>query len=286
MIKSLLCSAALFLSLASAASAKTLVVLSAGYQSCTLGGEFWRLPNAKHISIFAQSAGLFTNGLKALGDDVEMIWSCYSGIQKRRSMNEMMQKGPLVFQYGVGLPGTGVTGTKIAFNASDADNARPMASYFTFVENYVQQTQPDHIYLVGHSYGGWTMMHLGVRLANANVHLSGITLLDPISIFQCPAGVLPAALLSNWKSPPGCLMAPRDFFNSDMRLLTDHTDFVGNFYETGFATLHSSALKYDGWFNQELFPPKKGFFGDQHSGLIGLPTAWQWALNRAKSGRQ
>ena len=271
------------LSYAPVVSAKSLVVISGGYQSCPKNGDFIRLPHAPLISTIVEAAAPLVSGLKTLGDDVDVIWSCYSGV-KKHPLGEMVKGSPMSFGYGQGKPGEASTSIEVSSNT--IDDAKPLSPFFDYVERYADMTKPDHIYLAGHSYGGWTAMHLGVHLAKTGHNVSGITTFDPISPFQCPAGILSSSFVVSAQAPAGCLMAPRDLVEADMDLLRQENGLLVNFYQTTFTRLHASVLKYPGWSNRLVQQDyRRVWFGDTHTSMVRMAELWRDVFQLIQASR-
>jgi Alpha/beta hydrolase of unknown function (DUF900) len=94
-----------------------------------------------------------------------------------------------------------------------------------------QMAQATHIYVVGHSYGGW----LGMKLVDSwsgdpNVIKSLFTI-DPISKSRCSV-----------TRPIGCLRAPPDIDTAARQHIKDVTEVWENPWQSTTLFLHSSAI--------------------------------------------
>lgn len=269
---------AVFLALSAPAVGRTLLVVSGGYQTCPEGKEIFRPDYVPDVFRFIGEHQGFLEKLKSEDADVDLIWACYSGVL-RKSFQRISTNGPMTFEYGRVGDAEGIR--QIQVNATDLDDGRPLTPFFDFVRAYVAKFAPQRIYLAGHSYGGWTALQLGTRLASEKVDLTGVLLLDAISPFQCPANIMVTSLLLSWKSLEGCLKAPHDIVGSKMAELARRSGWLLNVYQTRFPYLHSGKLSYLGWDNQELTTfPKKVPFGDFHTYLALDPRAWAFAMTK------
>ncbi len=263
---------ALFLTLSAPALGRTLLVVSGGYQTCPQGKEVFRPGYVPDVFDILKTPGGILEKLESEDADVDLIWSCYSGVLNH-PIKRVASHGPMSFHYGLG--GAPLDLRPIAVDAVDLDDGKPLVPFFDFVRAHIAKSAPQRIYLAGHSYGGWTVLQLGTRLVADGVDLSGTVLLDAISPFQCPANIMVSCLLLSWKSPEGCLKAPRDIIGGKLELLARHSGWLLNVYQTRFPYLHSGKMTYPGWDNQEITTfPKKVPFGDFHSYLAVDPRAW------------
>lgn len=268
----------LSMTLSTAGFGKGLVVISGGYQSCPRNGEFISLPHVPEISKIVKAAQPFISAVSQKEDGVDVIWSCFSGVKSGWNPYKVISKGPMTFQFG----SHGTVISKIDYNSADIDNGRPISPFFRYVENYIDQNHPSAVYVAGHSFGGWTAMQLGTRLAGKQVTIDGMILIDPISPFQCPANVMATSVAIKGDSPVGCHMAPRDLLVRNMEELAHQSKWLVNFYQTKFATLHSSALSCVGWDNRMVTNFPNVAFGDVHTYLGTSSVPWLFSANQVK----
>ncbi len=266
----------LLLGLPATVLSRTLLVVAGGYQTCPTSTELLPLPHGPSIATIIRSASGLIQALKSQDPEVDVIWSCYSGLLAKTSLTHMAADGPMSFRYGfLGPRGPEQTGF-LPISAVQLDGGRPIRAFFDFVRHYVEASSPSHIYLTGHSYGGWTALQLGVRLIADGRALAGTMLIDPISPFQCSANVLTFSVLSFAKAPEGCLKAPRDMLHRDMEDLARNSGWQLNIYQTQLSFLHSGPMTYGGWQNQQIqsfshYTP----FGDVHTALATDPRVWK-----------
>ena len=262
-------------------SAKTLLVMAAGYNSCPAGAELVNVPHAPSVFQFVASAKEFVRALKKRDPDVEVLWSCYSGLIKDGSLAHIAATGTLQFSYGM-LQGDNKPAVTLQFSAEDIDSARPLRSYFDYVEHAIKALNPQAVYLAGHSYGGWAVLQAGTRLAHRGIKMKGVVLLDPISPAQCWAHVQFFSTALFWSPPPGCQVAPRDFLPADMEALTTHSEWRTNLYQTRFQRLHATPLTYPGWENREMKYSGFYLFNDVHTYMATEARAWRVAKTRVE----
>ncbi len=263
---------------ASRAPAKTLMVFAGGYNSCPAKQELLSMPHAKSVFQVLDTADELIESLRKRDADLEILWSCYSGVLRDGSLAHIAANGTMEFSFGM-LPSAKPL-TTVRFSAEDIDGAGPLAPYFYYLERLVAGAKPNAIYLVGQSYGAWSILHAGIRLANQDVAMEGMLLVDPISPNQCRAHVLFFGSAMLWPSPEGCQMAPRDFHGADMERLTKHTRWRTNLYQTRFKMLHSGPLGYPDWENREFKYRGWYLFGDTHAYMGTDSRVWTLARQR------
>lgn len=96
------------------------------------------------------------------------------------------------------------------------------------IEALAEANSPGHVYVAGHSYGGWLALKAGLALSD-DVALEGLFTIDAISRPNCT--------LTN---PGQCTRFPSDVTTADRARLKDRTDLWSNFYQTQTGFLHSS----------------------------------------------
>jgi len=103
---------------------------------------------------------------------------------------------------------------------------------------------PNHdIYIIGHSYGGWTAMQLVLHL-NAlkesgdipDLNIAGLVTVDPISPEHCHPEA--STILSN---SAGCTSFPPDINGAKRATIRDNVKWWRHYYQ-GFIFLHSDAM--------------------------------------------
>jgi pimeloyl-ACP methyl ester carboxylesterase len=124
------------------------------------------------------------------------------------------------------------------------------------------------VYLIGHSYGGWSVMKLALMMLG-HYNVEGLVTIDPISPLSCT----PSRILSLF-SDPGCQRAPADISAADRDRLRTETGSWAHFYETQFERLHSSAYSEPRFVKRLSFSAQSPFYNDPHA-LIGRdPRIW------------
>lgn len=109
-----------------------------------------------------------------------------------------------------------------------------------------EMDRPD-VYLVGHSYGGYSAMIAASSLP-ASIHIRSILTIDPISMTKCsPVTFIRSylRLITGYKPIEGCIAAPPDIENSfgDIAHRVDHWM---HFYQHNYGYLHSSDISHAG----------------------------------------
>lgn len=97
------------------------------------------------------------------------------------------------------------------------------------------------VFIVGHSYGGWTAMYLATRL-DQKVKLGGVVTLDPISKVECTPDKFISTTLG-LGGGEGCQRAPADFTAQQVSFIAERTPSWLNYYQTDVAQLHSGEIQ-------------------------------------------
>ena len=88
-----------------------------------------------------------------------------------------------------------------------------------------------HVFIVGHSYGGWLSMKLAESHKGASDKIKTLHTIDPISKELC-----------YFDNISECLSAPRDIEKSSREYIRDHTETWVNAWQEVTFFLHSSAI--------------------------------------------
>ncbi len=98
------------------------------------------------------------------------------------------------------------------------------------IENLTGTNHSGHVFLAGHSYGGWLALKAGLALAD-DVKVEGLFSIDPISRPNC-----------TFANPAECTQAPSDITHAQRLMLSERTDHWLNFYENQTFYLHSGPM--------------------------------------------
>lgn len=265
--------------------ARSLVVISGGYQSCPKTNEFFFLPQRASITKILKVGQSFLSDIESLdGEAPDLIWSCYSGIQSSGGLSNTLTNGPIDFTFGPTASGSNLIEFK---SVNDLQDGRGLSQFYNLVKSRIYQIKPDHVYIIGHSYGGWTAIQLGIRLTREGLKISGITVTDPISPFLCPAHVMGQAVAATLGRPiAGCQIAPNDFLVRDMNALAANTDWLLNVYQDQQHVLHSAPLNYEGWVNEYFYDPNSYYlFAESHSAAALEPFVWERSRELARQAQ-
>jgi len=266
--------------LASTSFGRGLVVISGGYQSCPRDGELLSFPHPPGMAKIVEAAAPLIRAVESKERGVDVVWSCFSGVKLEISPYDSLSRGPMNFVFANSPLSRGEGVRHLSFASGDIADGIPIEPFFEFIEDQIAKTKPSGIYIAGHSFGGWTALQLGVRLAQKDVDIAGVSLIDPISPFQCPPNEMAVSIAFSGHSPVGCRVAPRDLNPQDMEALQTRTKWLVNFYQTKFVPLHSSFLGYSGWNNRLISNfPRTVFLGDVHTYLATDPDPWLFAAN-------
>ena len=95
------------------------------------------------------------------------------------------------------------------------------------------------LYIVGHSYGGWTSMKMATNVT-ADAEMAALITVDPISKQNCT----PNTIINYVNSQPDsrCKEPPSDFGAEQIDEIARRTHFWLNVYQTDFAPLHSGPI--------------------------------------------
>ena len=104
----------------------------------------------------------------------------------------------------------------------------------------LKKVAPVKLHLVGHSYGGWTIMQVAKNLP-PEIKIVGLTTIDPISMKECTAAAY-ASLILGGGNIGGCQRAPADFTDADVKSIRARIDRWTNYYQTNFEFLHSGPI--------------------------------------------
>jgi pimeloyl-ACP methyl ester carboxylesterase len=96
------------------------------------------------------------------------------------------------------------------------------------------KTPGARIRLVGHSYGGWTVLSLAKDL-DPKLTVDALVTIDPISVRECNAGVLAAG-------GDGCRRAPTDFGVDGLAAIKKRVGNWTNIYQTSDTLLNSGPM--------------------------------------------
>jgi len=107
-------------------------------------------------------------------------------------------------------------------------------------EGQLAQLTNPVVYIVGHSYGGWTAMDTALKL-DSRFRLGGLATLDPISKVDCTPDKFLSGVF-DFGGSEGCQRAPTDFGDAELATLAKRAGIWLNFYENQSDLLHSSAI--------------------------------------------
>ncbi len=133
--------------------------------------------------------------------------------------------------------------SQVTYTTSEAPGVNrtvPVPDLLNAVLTLVRKHPGAPLFIVGHSYGGWTAIDLAVRLPKS-VEIVALVTLDPISRVNC----LPLDVLAPADSPEakvGCREAPADFGAAKLRAVASRAGSWNNFYQTSSVQLHSGPI--------------------------------------------
>ena len=192
---------------AAGASGQPTLMFLGGYSSCRQSPDGRNDPTTTAMATILKSA---TAAVKtATGRDPLTVLGCYGF-------------DPAVVTYLVSGAGSG----KVIEEAPDTMIAN--------VGQLLAGLGSSRVFLVGHSYGGWTAMESVLKL-DSRSKVVGLITLDPISRTNCT----PAEFLSTGR---GCLEAPADFGATGLSAIAQRSGYWGNYYQTASPVLHSGPI--------------------------------------------
>ena len=194
-----------------AGSGQRVYALLGGYLSCRNDKKnAVTLEGSRMVSILSD----LMVALKSVGkEDPISLVSCYSW--DATNINYMLSSDP----------------TKTVTSTVDE-----MIAAFNVI---LAETKKPKIYIVGHSYGGWTSMKLATNL-RANTKIAGLITVDPISKQNCT----PNTVINYVTSQPDsrCKEPPADFGSDQIEGIANRTKLWLNIYQTDFEPLHSGPI--------------------------------------------
>ncbi len=125
------------------------------------------------------------------------------------------------------------------------------------------------LYLVGHSYGGWTAMDTVLNL-DPEYKVGGLVTLDPISHADCSPTDFLNATFGAGGAAEGCIRAPEDFGAVGITKIGERSTTWLNYYQTQLSYLHSGEIKpaknFLRHYDATGFGPHNGFLSDADVG--------------------
>ena len=157
--------------------------------------------------------------------------------------------------------------SKVRFSLSNAGKtiSSSVPEMIKTLGEELKKIAPVKLHLVGHSYGGWTIMQLAKTLP-PEIKIEGFTTIDPISVKECNTAVY-ASLILGGGNLNGCQRAPADFTESDLNAMRLRTNRWTNYYQNNFDFLHSgpiaAAKNYEKSYSSLGFEPHNDFLKDE-----------------------
>lgn len=112
----------------------------------------------------------------------------------------------------------------------EAMRTMPIPEVAPFVESFTTANSPGHVFIGGHSYGGWLALKVALALPD-DLNIEGLFSIDAISRKNC-----------TFANPAECTQAPTDITRDQRRTLSDRTAHWINFFENQTFYLHSSPI--------------------------------------------
>jgi hypothetical protein len=275
----LLLGALCFFSLPARAESDSLFVILGGYNSCyeNNGSDPWPY----HTIVWDKFESTIAPAVEdASGVEPEFLTGCY-GVTAPKPLDYYLN---FRFLSSCNPSVLDLLTTPFFGSSSYQNYSAVVDNVVETVEAAVSTLSDPKIYLIGHSYGGWTTLQSALRLVDQGQPVRGVFTIDPIS----PIGCSPLQYVKNLPlTPPGCLQAPADF-TSEMRIrLRDQLDGRWiNFYETQHLGLHSSRIPEleDGAEDFHFsIPSIAPILANQHSGLAKDARVWKLIKNEVLS---
>jgi pimeloyl-ACP methyl ester carboxylesterase len=95
--------------------------------------------------------------------------------------------------------------------------------------------------LIGHSYGGWSVLQQALNL-DSRVQITSLTTIDPISAVNCKPVTFLFGDGTSTNTEPGCQTAPADLTAAERLQIKRRVPIWNNYFQTDFQLLHSSAM--------------------------------------------
>lgn len=220
-------------------------VVMGGFLSCPKSTEIVYLPFAQVNDIGSRAkktADELTGAVDLKGGKVQFFVSCYSGLLKTGDPVEDLKLDSYALRWNTTL--TPEAKLNIASEKklapSQVSSAAVLDDLIKDLLTHVAAVKNPRVYLFGHSYGGWSVMQVALKLKDAGISVRGLVTLDPIS----PVGCKPGSVIGQVVNIPaaGCTRAPSDVSTDQRLAIGKATDFWLHFYQTQFRLLHSGGI--------------------------------------------
>jgi pimeloyl-ACP methyl ester carboxylesterase len=253
-----------------------IILVLGGYQSCPLSRELVVMPTAGTIAKMEPGiTALKSDFERAHGQTPKFLFACYTGILRDMTLDRL----ELWISYQSNFGSKQVH----KLRSSGIRDRSAISPLYRTVSDFVDPLSNPKIYIVGHSYGGWSAIQVAQELGDRGFHVSGLTTIDPINPVLCKPRALAGNILSSGSAPLGCLTAPSDF---DSRIF-QHVSWWRNFYQKQTTILHSDAIQQLEFYNPGT--DRKSDFGnslirkngniDVHSALAHDENIWKWVAS-------
>lgn len=195
-----------------------LLVVSGGFRSCVRNGSGNFDP--RRIS-FYDSFKQLESRLKSLGHKkIDSVVSCFDG---------RLQDAVQTIYY-------------VESSEPQIIKQTGRQEYLAVLNKYLNQEKGRPVALIGHSYGGWNVMQVGLDFSKSSANIVNLTTIDPISPETCSAQNILISDTPGKIGFSGCKQAPSDVTKDQRKTLTSSTKIWTNYYQNEFQRLHSSEI--------------------------------------------
>ena len=250
-----------------ASGATPVLIVMGGYQSCPPTTEFVTSPFSAQVSQMSEKVTSLKQSLQdAYRKKPQTIFTCYTGILKGMTIDR--------FELWMSHDPNFTVRSEITLYSSLIHDSSTLLPLYRDLRTRFEQIDEPEVFLVGHSYGGWTASHVAQHFGK-DFEMVGLTTLDAIHPGQCKPLELIGRVLS-FRVPKGCRQFPSDI---DAQTLKEKLQWWQNFYQNSYPVLHSgpvSELESRPFTERHFFQNIliKQFSADAHSAVARHPLPW------------
>ena len=285
--------------ISSAFAKETLVIISGGFGSCPTNGFldfFVNAPKTRHmfqgfyrenidVILRSETGKLPRYFATCYTGATDLLWNFTRHIEGRYSFDsENLIVGPNVKRFHI-EQGPQFDSPKFLDE---------MKAKLTKRIKYYEKNNIDlDLYIIGHSYGGYTALELAKTYSK---YIKGMVTIDPISMLNCQAKTMMVEFKDTVnKKHPGCLKAPDDRYSKkNIAFLQKHmSENKGKWWlhmhQNSFAWLHSTKIETGGTpFPKNIYVPEEDFSGigpftgNHHIEIAKQRFIWQIIAKQVK----
>lgn len=267
-------------------------VVMGGFTSCPSAAEPTLLPfgGADDIGTRVRDAAKqIETSIDLKGGRIQFFTSCYTNLKMQP--NSILPVKPesfslrwspiLTFEPKLGTP------KDLPIAPVDVTDGSILNNLVKDLVVQIATLKNPRVYLFGHSYGGWSVMQLALKLQAAGIGIRGLVTMDPISPVVCkPDYVISAIRTFGVVTKHDCMRAPPDVTRDQRLAIGTSTDFWLHFYQLRFRPLHSTEIPEIAEMNSDAdtrganynVNAKHSKDGVEHSTIVTSDRIWQHTI--------